>query len=735
MTEAERRAGVPRTRLAALRVAELRDLAASLGIAVPATLRKGPLVAAITEHYDTADSSAGDLREAAPDSAAPDTDGEAQEPETVTASESAVDEAQGGVEDERAAPVESAEAETASEAPAIAEVAAQQGGEAETAASPTLVEPVEPVAAEAPGLEAPEESVTSSESAVDEAQGGAEAPDEVAESTGTAQPRSAASHVNSGLTGIAEDLQELQRTGAEGETPADGQPEGERTGGRRGRGRGRGRGGQSQQQGQQQGEQGGQNQDRAAQNGQQQAPGQGDQQQGEQSPQVEQQEQGGRQGRQAADRQGADRQQEQGGQQGQQQRSDQGQQQDGEGRRGRYRDRKRRGATGNEWDEPEIRDDDVLIPIAGILDVLDNYAFVRTSGYLAGPNDVYVSLGQVRKYHLRRGDAVVGAIRQVPEGDQPNRQKYNALVKVDSINGLPVADAEGRVEFENLTPLYPQERLRLETEPQKLTARVIDLVSPIGKGQRGLVVGPPRSGRTLLLQAVANAVTTNNPEAHLMVVLVDERPEEVTVMQRTVKGEVIASTFDRPAEDHTTVAELAVDRAKRLVELGYDVVVLVDSITRLARAYDQVVAPSGRTVGGGLEAAALLHAKQFFGAARNIENGGSLTILATALTDSGARADEVILQEFRGTANLELHLSGQLAEKRIFPAIDVTASGTRREEMLMGPDEVKVTWQLRRALASHDVQEALDVVLSQLRDSASNVEFLVQMQKSLQSGK
>ena len=373
----------------------------------------------------------------------------------------------------------------------------------------------------------------------------------------------------------------------------------------------------------------------------------------------------------------------------------------------------------------------MLVPVAGILDVLDNYAFVRTSGYLPGPNDVYVSLGQVKKYHLRKGDAVVGAIRQIPEGEQPARQKYNALVKVDSINGLPVPQAEGRVEFGQLTALYPQERLRLETDSQKLSTRVIDLVAPIGKGQRGLIVSPPKAGKTLVLQAVANAITKNNPEAHLMVVLVDERPEEVTEMQRTVKGEVIASTFDRPAEDHTTVAELAIERAKRLVELGYDVVVLLDSITRLGRAYNQVVPATGRLLPGGVEAAALYPPKRFFGAARNIENGGSLTILATALIETGSRTDEAILEEFADTANMELRLSGALAEKRIFPAIDVAASGTRREELLMGPDEVKVTWKLRRALAGLDTQSALDIVLGKMKETASNVEFLVQMQKSL----
>lgn len=400
---------------------------------------------------------------------------------------------------------------------------------------------------------------------------------------------------------------------------------------------------------------------------------------------------------------------------------------------GRNRQRnKRRGAnqTGDEF-ETEIGEDDVLIPIAGILDVLDNYAFVRTSGYLPGTSDVYVSLGQVKKYNLRKGDAVVGAIKQPREGEQSSRQKYNALVKVDAVNGLSVEDAATRVEFGKLTPLYPQERLRLETAPEKLTQRIIDLVAPIGKGQRGLIVAPPKAGKTIVLQQIANAIATNNPEVHLMVVLVDERPEEVTDMQRTVKGEVIASTFDRPAEDHTTVAELAIERAKRLVELGRDVVVLLDSITRLGRAYNISAPTSGRVLTGGVDASALYPPKRFFGAARNIENGGSLTILATALVETGSKMDEVIFEEFKGTGNSELRLNRQLADKRIFPAVDINASSTRREEMLLSPDEVKITWKLRRALAGLEPQQALEVVLGKLKETQSNVEFLVQMQKSI----
>ena len=406
--------------------------------------------------------------------------------------------------------------------------------------------------------------------------------------------------------------------------------------------------------------------------------------------------------------------------------------------RDRYRDRDNRnrnrgGNGGNDRDEiePEISPDDVLVPVAGILDILDNYAFVRTSGYLPGSNDVYVSLGQVKKYSLRKGDAVVGAIRQPREGDNQGRQKFNAIVRIDSVNGQTVEEAASRVEFGKLTPLYPQSRLRLETESNRLSTRIIDLVAPIGKGQRGLIVSPPKAGKTLVLQAIANAITTNNPEVHMMVVLVDERPEEVTDMQRTVKGEVIASTFDRPAEDHTTVAELAIERAKRLVELGHDVVVLLDSITRLGRAYNLSAPASGRILSGGVDSAALYPPKRFFGAARNIEDGGSLTILATALVETGSKMDEIIFEEFKGTGNMELRLSRALADKRIFPAVDVNASGTRREEILMAPDETKIIWKLRRALAGLDQQQALELVLNRLKETSSNVEFLMQVQKSM----
>ncbi|MGO4453231.1 transcription termination factor Rho [Arthrobacter sp. RAF14] len=412
-------------------------------------------------------------------------------------------------------------------------------------------------------------------------------------------------------------------------------------------------------------------------------------------------------------------------------------------RNDRFRDRneRRRGRNqGPEVDDTELSDDDVLVPVAGILDVLDNYAFIRTSGYLPGPQDVYVTLNQVRKYNLRKGDAVVGAIRAPREGEnnnnqQNNRQKFNALVRVTSVNGLQPEELKNRVEFNKLVPLYPSERLRLETDPKKIGPRIIDLVAPIGKGQRGLIVSPPKAGKTLILQSIANAITTNNPEVHLMMVLVDERPEEVTDMQRTVKGEVIASTFDRPADDHTTVAELSIERAKRLVEMGKDVVVLLDSMTRLGRAYNLAAPASGRILSGGVDSAALYPPKRFFGAARNIENGGSLTILATALVETGSKMDEVIFEEFKGTGNMELRLSRHLADKRIFPAVDVNASSTRREENLLSPDEVKIMWRLRRLLSGLEQQQGLELLTSKIRETQSNAEFLLQVQRTTLAAK
>ncbi len=399
--------------------------------------------------------------------------------------------------------------------------------------------------------------------------------------------------------------------------------------------------------------------------------------------------------------------------------------------RDRHRDRDRnrdRNRPPREEREPVISEDDVLVPVGGLVDILDNFSFIRTSGYLPSPNDVYVSMQQVRRYGLRKGDVVTGAVREPREGER--REKFNALLRLDTINGMEPDEAKDRIEFNKLVPLYPQDRLRLETEPNILTTRVIDLIAPIGKGQRGLIVSPPKAGKTMVLQAIANAITKNNPEVHLMVVLVDERPEEVTDMQRSVKGEVISSTFDRPAEDHTTVAELAIERAKRLVELGHDVVVLLDSITRLGRAYNIAAPASGRILSGGVDSAALYPPKKFFGAARNIEDGGSLTILATALVDTGSRMDEVIFEEFKGTGNMELKLDRRLADKRIFPAVDVDASGTRKEEILMGAEELNITWKLRRVLHALDSQQALELLLEKMKGTKSNVEFLMQIQKT-----
>ena len=378
--------------------------------------------------------------------------------------------------------------------------------------------------------------------------------------------------------------------------------------------------------------------------------------------------------------------------------------------------------------EPVISEDDVLLEISGILDVLDNYAFVRTSGYLPGNNDAYVSLAMVKKWGLRKGDIVTGAIKAPKEGER--REKFNPLVRIDTINADSPDKAKDRPEFQKLTPLYPQERFRMETTPINMTGRIMDLVSPVGKGQRGLIVSPPKAGKTLVMQAIAHAITTNHPEVHLMVVLVDERPEEVTDFQRTTSGEVIASTFDRPAEDHTTIAELAIERAKRLVELGMDVVVLLDGITRLSRAYNLAAPASGRILSGGVDSAALYPPKKFFGAARNIEDGGSLTILATALIDTGSKMDEVIFEEFKGTGNMELRLRRDLADKRIFPAIDPVASGTRREELLLGRDELAISWKLRRVLSAQDGQAGLEMLLNRMRKTQSNREFLMVISKT-----
>ena len=408
----------------------------------------------------------------------------------------------------------------------------------------------------------------------------------------------------------------------------------------------------------------------------------------------------------------------------------------GRGREGRE-SRRERGDRGERGERREAAaqasaSEENLAPIAGILDVQENHAFVRTSGYLPGPNDVYVTLGNVRRWGLRPGDAVAGAVRQPREGER-QRQKYNALVRVDSVNGMSIEDAQARREFSKLTPIYPDQQLRMETSAKAYTPRVIDLVAPIGKGQRGLIVSPPKAGKTMVIQQIAKAIELNNPEVHLMVVLVDERPEEVTDMRSIVKGEVIASTFDRPASDHAIVAELAIERAKRLVELGQDVVVLLDSITRLSRAYNLAAPASGRILSGGVDASALYPPKKFFGGARNLREGGSLTIIASALVETGSKMDEVIFEEFKGTGNMELRLSRQLADRRIFPAIDINASGTRREEMLLKPEELRIMWKLRRVLGTLDQQSALEAVLDRLKETQSNAEFLMLVQKQVPS--
>ncbi|WP_416339544.1 transcription termination factor Rho [Raineyella sp.] len=443
-----------------------------------------------------------------------------------------------------------------------------------------------------------------------------------------------------------------------------------------------------------------------------------------------------REGGNRQDREGGNRQDRDGG--NRQDREDRGEAGGRRSRRRRGRDRQNRrtttgggrsGGMDRYENEPTVAEDDVLTPVAGVLDVLDNYAFVRTSGYLPGSDDAYVSLGMVKKYGLRKGDVVTGALRQPREGEQ-HKAKFNPLVRIDSINGAEPATMKERPEFNKLTPLYPDEQLRLESDPTNMTGRIIDLVAPVGKGQRGLIVSPPKAGKTFVMQSIANAIARNNPEVHLMVVLVDERPEEVTDFERTTSGEVISSTFDRPADDHTTVAELAIERAKRLVELGRDVVVLLDGITRLGRAYNLAAPASGRILSGGVDSAALYPPKKFFGAARNIENGGSLTILATALVETGSKMDEVIFEEFKGTGNMELRLRREYAEKRIFPAIDVVQSGTRREELLLGAHELAIMWKLRRVLSNMDGQQALEMLLKQMRKTQSNAEFLIQISKS-----
>jgi transcription termination factor Rho len=389
------------------------------------------------------------------------------------------------------------------------------------------------------------------------------------------------------------------------------------------------------------------------------------------------------------------------------------------------RNRRRRG-RGRGPQEPV--DESELEVREGILDILpEGYGFLRCGGYLPGEKDAYVAANVIRKARLRKGDIISGPVRPARA-----QEKFPALVRAVKVNGLEPEEAQERQKFSNLTPLFPDDRLRLEVDgqPASMLPRIIDLIAPIGKGQRGLIVSPPKAGKTTVLKEIANSVAVNNPECHLMVVLVDERPEEVTDMQRSVKGEVIYSTFDRPAEEHTQVSELAIERAKRLVEMGADVVILLDSITRLARAHNLATPASGRILSGGVDSTALYPPKRFFGAARNIEEGGSLTIIGTALVETGSRMDEVIFEEFKGTGNMELRLDRKLADKRIYPAIDIEASGTRREELLFHEDELVQVWKLRRVLLALESGASLELLIDRLKSTKSNAEFLVSIAKS-----
>ncbi|HEY4695437.1 MAG TPA: transcription termination factor Rho [Candidatus Hydromicrobium sp.] len=368
----------------------------------------------------------------------------------------------------------------------------------------------------------------------------------------------------------------------------------------------------------------------------------------------------------------------------------------------------------------------------GILDILaDGYGFLRTTGYLAGSHDIYVSQSQIRRFRLRQGDEVYGQVRPPKESE-----KYNALLRIEKVNGEDPEFIRSRIPFEKLTPVYPMERLKLETnESDNISPRIIDLIAPIGKGQRGLIVSPPKAGKTTILKDLANSVSTNNPEVYIIVLLIDERPEEVTDMERSVKGEVISSTFDQPSDNHIQVAELVLQRAKRLVEHGKDVLILLDSITRLARAYNLSIPASGRVLSGGVDSSALFPPKRFFGAARNIENGGSLTILATALIETGSRMDDVIFEEFKGTGNMEINLDRKLADKRIFPAIDITRSGTRKEELLMEKDEAGTIWKLRRLIYEKEPEIALEQLIDYIRNTKSNDDFLKAIRASFDKEK
>ncbi len=728
--------------LRALRLPELQRIASSLGITGLSKLRKGDLIASIEDKRPVTDDAPAAAAPAATPVTAPVTEQPTlPEPAAEAPTAPVADPEAPAVESEPAAPSRARRSRRASSGGTVnaGPTSAAEHTNAGHTGTEDLLAGLDQVRAEKDAQEAAQTQTggqrrgRGQRGSDQQAQQPNESADQQTPTSAPAQDDQQARNDQQSTEGASQEQSGAADSGEQNDQN-DQQGEGGSRRGRRSRGRGRGRG-QNAENGEQNGDQPQQDGQQHQQGGQQKQNG-GDQQKQGDAKQADAKQNDAKQRDQKQDdraeqKQQAANQQKQNGQQKQGQQAQQNAEDSEGGRSRRQRDRKRGRGGQNDDFEPEVTEDDVLIPIAGILDVLDNYAFVRTTGYLPGPNDVYVSLGQVKKYHLRKGDAVVGSIKQPRDNEQQSRQKYNALVTVDSVNGQTAEEAAARVDFSDLTPLYPNERLRLETEPGKLSTRIIDLVSPIGKGQRGLIVSPPKAGKTVVLQAIANAVAKNNPEAHLMVVLVDERPEEVTDMQRTVKGEVIASTFDRPAEDHTTVAELAIERAKRLVELGHDVVLLLDSITRLGRAYNLSTPASGRVLSGGVDSAALYPPKRFFGAARNIEDGGSLTILATALVETGSKMDEVIFEEFKGTGNMELRLNRHLADKRIFPAVDVNASGTRREEQLLSADEVKITWRLRRALAGLDPQQALEIVLRNLKETQSNVEFLVQVQKSV----
>ncbi|WP_228266732.1 transcription termination factor Rho [Ornithinimicrobium ciconiae] len=694
-----------------MRVAELQALAGSMGITVSPKMRKADLVEAIRarrEGGSTSVKTSAPAREAAPREAAP-----------QTSDNTAAGQDSGSAASQDSSPAasqDSSPAESGQRAPRRSRrVAAAAGAPQSRAGRSGADESAESAPAQAPATEAGATEV-----------GGTEARQDRQESGGNADSGQDRSRRGN-----------RQQDGGQQDNRQDNRQDGDQQDNRQQGNRGNKQGGN-----QQDNRQDGNQQDHRQQGnrGNQQGNRQGgNQQDNRQDGDQQDNRQQGNRGNQQDNRQGGNQ------QGGNQNRTNNRFDDDDEGGRGgrrrsrqRGRDRKRGRSQGGESyaeeQETGYTEEDVLVPVAGVLDILDNYGFIRTTGYLPGPSDVYVPMGLVRKNGLRKGDAVTGAIKagdqQQHSGGRGDRQKYNALVRLDTVNGKAPEESKDRPEFAKLTPLYPQDRLRLETEQKNLTTRMIDLVSPIGKGQRGLIVSPPKAGKTLVLQSIANAITQNNPEAHLMIVLVDERPEEVTDMQRTVKGEVIASTFDRPAEDHTTVAELAIERAKRLVELGGDVVVLLDSITRLGRAYNLAAPASGRILSGGVDSSALYPPKRFFGAARNIEFGGSLTILATALVETGSKMDEVIFEEFKGTGNMELRLSRQLADRRIFPAIDVNPSGTRREEILMGAEELKIMWKLRRVLSALDSQQAVELLLDRLRKTKTNHEFLVQVQQT-----